>query len=160
VSALAAGAPKHRAPPPPFPAGRDCAIQDLDTNGVPRHPGSDGAPSVLLRIAHKDPSKPAVKKHHSIILKAETVAEKMSWLARLKAASEGPGALQAPQRGAPPPLQSLQGQAGSQARRSPGQPQARTLVLPAWLALFSRRRAWPLTRTRLLCCAVLGGHGP
>ena len=41
----------------------------------------------------QDPSKPAVKKHHSIVIRAETPAEKHSWLRRLKICSEGPGAM-------------------------------------------------------------------
>lgn len=37
----------------------------------------------------QDPMKPCVKGHHSVVLRAETAAEKSSWLARLRYASDG-----------------------------------------------------------------------
>lgn len=37
----------------------------------------------------QDPMKPCVKGHHSLVLRAETAAEKYSWLARLRYASDG-----------------------------------------------------------------------
>jgi len=74
---------------------RQCKIEDMDSQGqiVPPGRSGQGAPSVLLKVSHKDPSKPAVKKHHSIVLRSESPAEKYSWLRRLKLCSEGPGAM-------------------------------------------------------------------
>jgi hypothetical protein len=37
----------------------------------------------------QDPSKPCVKNHHSLVLRAESASEKFMWLARLKNASDG-----------------------------------------------------------------------
>ena len=36
----------------------------------------------------QDPSKPAIKKHHSLVLRCESASEKYAWLARLKYVSE------------------------------------------------------------------------
>lgn len=36
----------------------------------------------------QDPSRPCVKNHHSLVLRAETAADKYAWLARLRHASE------------------------------------------------------------------------
>ncbi|KAK9864494.1 hypothetical protein WJX84_006528, partial [Apatococcus fuscideae] len=73
---------------------RVCKVEDLDVNGMPKTKQSEqaaagGAVSLLIRIAHKDPMKPCVKGHHSLVLRAETAAEKYSWLARLRYASDG-----------------------------------------------------------------------
>lgn len=38
----------------------------------------------------QDPSKPAIKKHHSLVLRCESASEKYAWLARLKYVSETP----------------------------------------------------------------------
>lgn len=66
----------------------------------------------------QDPSKPAVKKHHSIVLRAETPAEKYSWLRRLKISAEGPGAVRnLPPRPTLASTASADG-GGSKARRS------------------------------------------
>ncbi len=40
----------------------------------------------------QDPSKPCVKNHHSLVLRADSASEKFMWLARLKNASDGGGA--------------------------------------------------------------------
>ena len=40
----------------------------------------------------QDPSKPAIKKHHSLVLRCESAPEKYAWLARLKFVSETPAA--------------------------------------------------------------------
>ena len=45
-------------------------------------------PISALRL--KDPSKPAIKKHHSLVLRCESASEKYAWLARLKYVSETP----------------------------------------------------------------------
>lgn len=37
----------------------------------------------------QDPSKPCVKNHHSLVLRAESASDKYMWLARLKNAGEG-----------------------------------------------------------------------
>lgn len=47
----------------------------------------------------QDPSKPCVKNHHSLVLRAESASEKFMWLARLKNASEGSGGARPPVRG-------------------------------------------------------------
>ncbi len=73
---------------------RDCKVEDLDVDGMPKSSasksrydldGGAGTVSLLIRVANKDPNKSVVKNHNSIILRAETAAEKYSWLARLKA---------------------------------------------------------------------------
>lgn len=48
--------------------------------------------SVLEEIQYyvQDPSKPAIKKHHSLVLRCESASEKYAWLARLKYVSETP----------------------------------------------------------------------
>lgn len=38
----------------------------------------------------QDPNKPAIKKHHSLVLRCESASEKYAWLARLKYVSETP----------------------------------------------------------------------
>ncbi len=55
----------------------------------------------------QDTSRPIVKNHHSVVLRAESAAEKYSWLTRLLAASGNPqaprGTASKPQQGAKPP---------------------------------------------------------
>lgn len=41
-------------------------------------------------VTLQDPSKPAIKKHHSLVLRCESASEKYAWLARLKNVSETP----------------------------------------------------------------------
>ncbi|KAK9815384.1 hypothetical protein WJX72_002710 [[Myrmecia] bisecta] len=76
---------------------KDCKVEDLDVDGMPKSSasksrydldGGAGTVSLLIRVSNKDPNKSVVKNHNSIILRAETAAEKYSWLARLKFASE------------------------------------------------------------------------
>ena len=54
----------------------------------------------------QDTSRPIVKNHHSVVLRAESAAEKYSWLTRLLAASGNPQAPRAapgkPQQAAKP----------------------------------------------------------
>lgn len=73
-----------------------------------------------------------VKKHNNVVLKADTPAEKFSWLTRLKAASVGPGAYMNAPLQRPPYQQSTLGPApskkagGSQPQQVPHQqPQVR-----------------------------------
>lgn len=56
-------------------------------------------------IDMQDTSRPIVKNHHSVVLRAESAAEKYSWLTRLLAASGSPMAARAknPQQGSKPP---------------------------------------------------------
>ena len=56
-------------------------------------------------IDMQDTSRPIVKNHHSVVLRAESAAEKFSWLTRLLAASGSPQAARAktPQQGSKPP---------------------------------------------------------
>ena len=45
---------------------------------------------VTFALDMQDPSKPAIKKHHSLVLRCESASEKYAWLARLKYVSETP----------------------------------------------------------------------
>lgn len=45
----------------------------------------------IISAGVQDPSKPCVKNHHSLVLRAESASEKFMWLARLKNASDGGG---------------------------------------------------------------------
>ncbi|KAL0029534.1 hypothetical protein WJX79_002171 [Trebouxia sp. C0005] len=115
---------------------RECRVQDVTVDGTPLDEQSKsklaadqaaGAVSLLIKIGHKDTSRPIVKNHHSVVLRAESAAEKYSWLTRLLAASGNPqaprGAASKPQQGAKPPspeqpkgvLQSLTSTVGSAA---------------------------------------------
>ncbi|DBA91528.1 hypothetical protein WJX77_008361 [Trebouxia sp. C0004] len=115
---------------------RECRVQDVTVDGTPLDEQSKsklaadqaaGAVSLLIKIGHKDTSRPIVKNHHSVVLRAESAAEKYSWLNRLLAASGNPqaprGAASKPQQGAKPPspeqpkgvLQSLTSTMGSAA---------------------------------------------
>lgn len=81
---------------------RECRVQDVDVNGTPIEELSKArqaadAVSLLIKIGHKDPSRPIVKNHHTVVLRAESAAEKFSWLNRLLNASGNPQAA----RGAP-----------------------------------------------------------
>ena len=49
-----------------------------------------------LTLLLQDASKAVIKKHNSLVLRAESPAEKYSWLLRLKRCAEGPGAYVAP----------------------------------------------------------------
>ena len=51
---------------------------------------------MLIKLSHIDPSKALIKKHYSLVLRAETPAEKYGWMLRLKRCAEGPGAYVAP----------------------------------------------------------------
>lgn len=74
-------------------------------------------------LSVQDTTRPIVKNHHSVVLRAESAAEKFSWLNRLLAASGNPQAPRAapnkPQPGKP---------------TSPEQPKVPT---PAAMSLFS-----------------------
>ncbi|BDA43116.1 Dynamin-2B [Coccomyxa sp. Obi] len=78
---------------------RECKAEDVDVDGLPKSAsrskydldGGGGQVSLLIRVSHKDPSKPCVKNHHSLVLRAESASEKFMWLARLKNASDGGG---------------------------------------------------------------------
>ncbi|EIE26899.1 hypothetical protein COCSUDRAFT_64712 [Coccomyxa subellipsoidea C-169] len=79
---------------------RECKAEDVDVDGLPKSAsrskydldGGGGQVSLLIRVSHKDPSKPCVKNHHSLVLRADSASEKFMWLARLKNASDGGGA--------------------------------------------------------------------
>lgn len=111
---------------------RECRVQDVTVDGTPIEDQSrskiaadqaSGAVSLLIRIGHKDTSRPIVKNHHSVVLRAESAAEKYSWLTRLLAASGNPmaprGAASKPQAPSPEQpkgvLQSLTSTVGSAA---------------------------------------------
>ena len=116
---------------------RECRIEDLEADGTPRQGGGppsaergrfdlDGggggaaagaSSSLLFRIANKDPTKPLIKNHASIVLRAETASDKYSWLARLRAAAAAP-----PEAGGPAPTAPLAaGAAAAAARRRPSE---------------------------------------
>jgi dynamin GTPase len=81
----------------------DCVVEDLDERGEPRRAIGSAAvemqrgdrASLLLRLRSRDPRRPCVKDHTSVVLRAENVALKYEWIARLAAAAAGvplPGA--------------------------------------------------------------------
>eukprot|EP00884_Botryococcus_braunii_P013562 jgi/Botrbrau1/22206/Bobra.168_1s0037.1 len=79
---------------------RECKVEDVDADGMPTRSaarskfeldGSGQTASLLIKITNKDPNKPVLKNHGSIILRAPSGSEKFSWLARLKHASEMAG---------------------------------------------------------------------
>lgn len=87
----------------------DCIVEDLDERGNPRSQIGNAVvemqrgdkASLLLRISSKDPRRPCVKDHTSIVLRAENVGTKYEWLARLvsvtrSAAAGGPAPAPAP----------------------------------------------------------------
>eukprot|EP00891_Asterochloris_glomerata_P003150 jgi/Astpho2/3150/Aster-03429 len=75
---------------------KECRVEDVDVDGIARSTsskaGDQSAVSLLIKIGHKDPTRPIVKNHHSVVLRAESAAEKYSWLSRLKNASSTGGA--------------------------------------------------------------------
>ncbi|KAL3150906.1 hypothetical protein ABBQ32_000657 [Trebouxia sp. C0010 RCD-2024] len=92
---------------------RECRVQDVTVDGTPIEDQAKskiaadqaaGSVSLLIKIGHKDTSRPIVKNHHSVVLRAESAAEKYSWLTRLLAASGNPLAPRGkPQPGSKPP---------------------------------------------------------
>ncbi|KAK9789380.1 hypothetical protein WJX73_005043 [Symbiochloris irregularis] len=81
---------------------KEARVEDVDVDGLPKGnakskydlDGGAGQVSLLIRLSHKNPSKPLVKNHQSLVLRAESASEKYAWLARLKYASDytgGPG---------------------------------------------------------------------
>jgi hypothetical protein len=64
-------------------------------------PGVDATPTetLLCALRAQDPSKPCVKNHHSLVLRAESASDKYMWLARLKNASDGSAPSKSPLRG-------------------------------------------------------------
>jgi len=62
-------------------------------------PVQPGAPARRALRRAQDPSRPCLKNHQSLVLRAETAADKYAWLARLRHASEAaPGAARPPPR--------------------------------------------------------------
>ena len=54
-------------------------MEDVDVDGIARSTSSkadQSAVSLLIKIGHKDPTRPIVKNHHSVVLRAESAAEK------------------------------------------------------------------------------------
>ena len=66
------------------------------------HPHPTYAELSTLLLPVQDTTRPIVKNHHSVVLRAETAAEKFSWLNRLLAASGNPQAARAASSKAPP----------------------------------------------------------
>ena len=60
-------------------------MEDVDVDGIARSTsskaGDQSAVSLLIKIGHKDPTRPIVKNHHSVVLRAESAAEKYRWAA-------------------------------------------------------------------------------
>ena len=67
-------------------ARRECRVDDMDSQGNVRAAGRgvQDSGSVLIKLSHRDPNKAVIKKHNSLVLRAETPADKYSWLVRLK----------------------------------------------------------------------------
>eukprot|EP00798_Chlamydomonas_sp_ICE-L_P013204 gene13204-19039_t len=68
----------------------DCIVEDVDEKGIARPPGTQPHPGerqYLIRLRHKDPRGFAVKDHNAVILRSETIQQKMEWLGRLSGAS-------------------------------------------------------------------------
>ncbi|KAG2435366.1 hypothetical protein HXX76_007439 [Chlamydomonas incerta] len=90
----------------------ECIVEDLDDKGNARPVGAGPATlnpldkgQLMIRIRHKDPRGVAVKDHNAIIMRAENIDTKMTWLAKLRKAAEPrrPGATAAAgQAGAAP----------------------------------------------------------
>ncbi len=61
-------------------------MDDMDSQGNVRAAGRgvQDSGSVLIKLSHRDPQKAVIKKHNSLVLRAESPAEKYSWLVRLK----------------------------------------------------------------------------
>ncbi len=58
----------------------------MDSQGNVRAAGRgvQDSGSVLIKLSHRDPAKAVIKKHNSLVLRAESPADKYSWLVRLK----------------------------------------------------------------------------
>jgi len=97
----------------------ECTAEDLDDRGYPRpfvarsptELERSERPSLMLRIRHRDPRRACYKDHNSVVLRAESMAQKFEWLRRL-VAPEGDGS----QHGTAPgqPGQQQQGQTAAQ----------------------------------------------
>ena len=61
-------------------------MDDMDSQGNVRAAGRgvQDSGSVLIKLSHRDPNKAVIKKHNSLVLRAESPADKYSWLVRLK----------------------------------------------------------------------------
>ena len=70
----------------PVNVRRECRVDDMDSQGNVRAAGRgvQDSGSVLIKLSHRDPNKAVIKKHNSLVLRAESPAEKYSWLVRLK----------------------------------------------------------------------------
>jgi len=66
-------------------------VDDMDSQGNVRAAGRgvQDSGSVLIKLSHRDPAKAVIKKHNSLVLRAESPADKYSWLVRLKRCAEG-----------------------------------------------------------------------
>lgn len=69
----------------------ECIVEDLDAQGATRGgPGASDKPGNMIRIKHKDPRQSTVKDHNALVLRAESIDQKMQWLTRLRKAAEPP----------------------------------------------------------------------
>lgn len=69
---------------------KDCLVEDLDSQGNPKPPTARiDTSSLLFRVSHKDPNKTIVKKHHAVVLRAESPGDKADWITRMRRAAEG-----------------------------------------------------------------------
>ncbi|GIM07018.1 hypothetical protein Vretimale_11226, partial [Volvox reticuliferus] len=73
----------------------DCLVEDLDEKGSARPPNAGPVSmttqdkgQLMIRIRHKDPRGKVVKDHNGIILRAESMDTKLTWLAKLRKAAE------------------------------------------------------------------------
>ncbi|GLI59822.1 hypothetical protein VaNZ11_001793 [Volvox africanus] len=102
----------------------DCLVEDLDEKGNPRPPNAgpmsmttQDKGQLMIRIRHRDPRGVVVKDHNGIILRAESMDTKLTWLAKLRKAAES-------RRPPNPPGAAPAAQQQQQQQQQPGAPAA------------------------------------
>ncbi|GFH30079.1 dynamin-related GTPase [Haematococcus lacustris] len=81
----------------------ESVVEDLDDRGsvrvgaAPLAINTADRSQLMIRLRSKVPGQVAVKDHSSLVVRAETMEQKVQWLARLRKAAEGP------RRPPPPP---------------------------------------------------------
>ncbi|EFJ44103.1 dynamin-related GTPase [Volvox carteri f. nagariensis] len=103
----------------------ECIVEDLDDRGSARPPNAGPVSlntqdkgQLMIRIRHKDPRGVVVKDHNGIILRAESMDTKLTWLVKLRKAAEPRRPPNAP-GAAPAGQQPLQPSAGPAAPGAP-----------------------------------------
>lgn len=119
----------------------------MDSEGNVRAAGrgraTEDSGSMLIKLSHIDPSKALIKKHYSLVLRAESPAEKYSWMLRLKRCAEGPGAYVAPPSraalAAPPVGGAKKGPPPSMGSLGPPRQEYQQVLLSQSWNLYSRK---------------------